>query len=129
MKPRDPAALSEETRSTRDFIEELLKRSMAYYRSLEEESDRGAAVLAVAHFESRLKEAIKKAIEKLFVNCDDEYREELFARSVPIRSLSSKIDIAYAFGLYDRGTRDDLHILRRIRNTFAHSQGGCPARC
>lgn len=81
-----------------------------YYKQFAEESDRGAAVLAAALFEHRL----QGLIERRFVNCDKKV-QRLFL------SFRAKIDLAYALGLYDRETRDALHVVLEIRNKFAHS--------
>jgi len=40
----------------------------------------------------------------------------------PLNSFSSKIIVGYALGIYDEGMRNDLNIVRNIRNVFAHSK-------
>jgi hypothetical protein len=40
----------------------------------------------------------------------------------PLHSFYSKIVTGYALGIYDDGIRDNLHIVRNIRNAFAHSK-------
>jgi hypothetical protein len=40
----------------------------------------------------------------------------------PLNSFYSKIIAGYAFGIYDESMRNDLHIVRNIRNAFAHSK-------
>jgi len=40
----------------------------------------------------------------------------------PLNSFSSKIVIGYALGIYDERMRNDLDIVRKIRNAFAHSR-------
>jgi DNA-binding MltR family transcriptional regulator len=40
-----------------------------------------------------------------------------------LTSLSAKIDLGYCVGLYNKKTHHDLHIIRRIRNRFAHEFG------
>ena len=76
-----------------------------YYRSLEAETDRGAAVLAVAFFEEQLKKAI-------------DFSTTAFKSFSP--NFRLKIEIAYAIRLFDQETRVGLHIVREIRNKFAH---------
>ena len=43
-------------------------------------------------------------------------------RTRPTRSLYAKIVTGYAFAIYNKKTRDNLHIVRAIRNAFAHSK-------
>jgi hypothetical protein len=45
----------------------------------------------------------------------------LFRRSGPLSSFSAKIDLARLLGMTSDVIHSDLHILRNIRNEFAHS--------
>ena len=90
----------------RETIEKAYAEACNYYQLFEKESDRGAAVLAVA----LLEEPLRKAIES---------RDAAFKGSG--LSFRVNIEIAYALGLYDQETRDGLHTARKIRNKFAHS--------
>jgi hypothetical protein len=53
------------------------------------------------------------------LNSDDIRR--LFDYEGPIGSFSARIRVAYAFNLFGPETRDDLDLIRLIRNEFAHS--------
>lgn len=44
-----------------------------------------------------------------------------FGRNGPISSFSARIDFAMLLGLLSRNEGRDLHLLRKIRNDFAHS--------
>ena len=90
----------------RETIEKAYAEACNYYQLFEKESDRGAAVLALALFE----EPLRKAIES---------RDAAFKGSG--LSFRFNIEIAYAIGLYDQETRDGLRTAVRIRNKFAHS--------
>jgi len=46
----------------------------------------------------------------------------LIADNRLLNSFYSKIVIGYALGIYDKGMRSDLTIVRNIRNAFAHSK-------
>ena len=46
----------------------------------------------------------------------------LTADNGPLNSFSSKIAVGHALGIYDEDMRNDLHIVRKIRNAFAHSK-------
>jgi len=45
----------------------------------------------------------------------------MFSGYGPLASFSSKIDMAYSFGLITKSEAEDLHIIRKIRNECAHS--------
>ena len=47
--------------------------------------------------------------------------KSLFEGNGPFSTLSSKIDVAYALGLLSSEERRELHLLRKIRNEFAHA--------
>jgi len=61
-----------------------------------------------------LREKIKRS--------DDKTWSKLTDRNGPLSSFSSKIDMGYAIGLYDDPMRANLHIVREIRNVFAHAK-------
>ena len=96
-----------EKKTVRESLEEAYAESYNYHQLFDGESDRGAAVLAVARFEDRLQKAI-------------ESRDETFKDSRGLR-FGLKIEIAYALGLYDQKIRDGLCTVANIRNEFAHS--------
>ena len=54
-------------------------------------------------------------------NLSNRLREKLFTGYGPLSSFSAKIDIAYSLNLITENLKGDLHILREIRNEFAHS--------
>ena len=47
--------------------------------------------------------------------------KRIFDRYGPLSTFAAKIDIAYAFGLLDETTFNDLRVIKEIRNKFAHS--------
>jgi hypothetical protein len=53
---------------------------------------------------------------------DDKTWAMLAADNGPLNSFYSKIAMGYAWGIYDEGMRNDLNIVRSIRNAFAHSK-------
>src|SRR5262249_31340265 len=46
--------------------------------------------------------------------------DRLLKYSGPLASFSARIDVGFAIGLYGDETKSDLHILRKVRNDFAH---------
>ena len=82
------------------------------------ESDRGCALIAGSITENSLEQILRTRLIPL----GKEKMDELFGFDGPLGTFSSKIKIAYAFGLIDVKIRDDLDRVREIRNTFAHSK-------
>ena len=103
--------------STRKAVEDALAYLKAVDEEIEGASDRAAAILASAILDNELAEEL----EKKFVLLSAERRGKLFGVYGPLSSLSAKIDIGFAVGLFGPETHADLHRLRRIRNKFAHT--------
>jgi DNA-binding MltR family transcriptional regulator len=95
---------------------ETLKRTEALLIELKGQSDRGTAIVGVAWVEEELQAAIESYLEK-----DKKAWDRLFGRSGPLASLSSKIDLARLLGMSSKMITSDLHILRDLRNEFAHT--------
>lgn len=96
--------------------DEAIARSTALVNELENQSDRGVAIVAVAWIEEALVAAIHSFVEKNKAAWD-----RLFRKSGPMSSLSAKIDLARLLAMTSDAIHSDLHILREIRNEFAHS--------
>ena len=89
-----------------DFMEGMLK----------ENAERATVILGCA----RLEYTLEKLLKKLMIN-NPEGEDNLFDSDHPLSSFSSKISLSYRFGLIDHGFDKALHMIRRIRNDFAHS--------
>jgi hypothetical protein len=61
-------------------------------------------------------------LRRQFKRKDDDTWAELVANNGPLSSFYAKIVTGHAFSIYNDKLRDDLHIIRTIRNTFAHSR-------
>jgi hypothetical protein len=48
--------------------------------------------------------------------------DKMFTRDGSLATLEKRIDAAHEMKLIDDVTRDDAHLMRRIRNQFAHSE-------
>ena len=101
---------------TEDKLDKIIDEAIRYYDALHRESDRAAAILAASHFEYRLREEIMHK----FVVLNSDLRRRIFENG-PLSTFSSKINIAFALGLYDEETRRGLHNIKQIRNEFAHA--------
>lgn len=70
-----------------------------------------------------LDQALEHALLGFFSRDGAEVRDQLFdSEAAPLRDLSAKIRLAYAFSLVGLHSRSDLSAIRRIRNAFAHSR-------
>lgn len=96
-----------------DFSSEEFKKALA---ELEEEGDRAAAIVGGSIIESFLEKGILMRLLPL----SPALRESIFSGYGPLSSMSAKIDISFALGLFGDHVRIDLHHIRRVRNEFAH---------
>ena len=93
-----------------------LKDLGAVWTQIKVESDRGAAIMGSALVEAMLIEAIIFAL----VNKDN--RQSLFEdKGAPLSTFSNKTIIAYALGLIDSTIKDEIDVIRQIRNAFSHA--------
>jgi hypothetical protein len=113
--PSDPAYISAFKRFTRTDLTkaELVSSESEVYG----ENDRARAVMLSAIAEAALDGFIKARLRNGF-SPDD--RRLLFEYNAPLGSLSAKTLVPYAFGMFGPDTRDDLDLIRTIRNGFAH---------
>jgi hypothetical protein len=87
------------------------------FRQLANESDRGAVIVSAALLDDALLNMLKQRL------CPSLEREdELFERIyAPLGTFAAKIDLAYRVGLINAEFRRILHLMRKLRNDFAHS--------
>lgn len=86
--------------------------------TLNNESDRGCALSAAAFIETELGDLVETSLIE-----DTNVTKEMFRGTGPLATFSSRIDIAYLLGLFGKRARKDLHLIRKIRNEFAHKPG------
>jgi hypothetical protein len=77
-----------------------------------------AAILGAVMVEHELDACLRRR----FTRISDEDWGEMLEDNGPLRSLHSKIILGHALHIYGDATRDNLNILRSIRNAFAHSK-------
>jgi hypothetical protein len=82
---------------------------------IENQTDRGAALIATAYLDERLLAAIKVRIIR-----DESLENKLFRGSGPLAAFSVRIDIGFMLGIFDAKVHKMLHTVREIRNEFAH---------
>jgi len=85
-----------------------------------EESDRGLALVVAEFFDVTLERLLRarfsSALEK-----QPKLIKPLFEGFGPLSTFSSKISVSYASDLIQDWMASELHVIRRIRNEFAHS--------
>jgi hypothetical protein len=87
---------------------------VGFYDTFSKESDRAAGVLGAALLDLQL--------ERLFrARLTTDTPPEVFAFRGPLGDFAARIDLAFALGWIDAEVRADLHIIRDIRNDFAHA--------
>ena len=95
--------------------EEAQKRMEALIEEMQGQTDRGVAIVGAAWVE----EAMSAAIES-FLHSDRKAWDRLFGIAGPLGTLSAKIDLARLLGMVSDSIKSDLHIIRDVRNEFAH---------
>jgi DNA-binding MltR family transcriptional regulator len=66
-------------------------------------------------------EVLQVAIEYNLISLSKDDREALFENSGPLSTFAAQIRMGYAMGLYGKKLRDDLNVIRKMRNDFAHT--------
>jgi DNA-binding MltR family transcriptional regulator len=89
-----------------------------YIKELLGGSDRAAALVAAADVEAFLPLLIRLKVTRLD---EAELKALFFERNAPLGEFAARTLVAYGLGVIDAGERDDLNIIRRVRNVFAHS--------
>ena len=95
--------------------EEAKKRFLALVEEMNGESDRAVAIVGAAWVEEALSDAITS-----FLHSHQKSQDRLFGSNGPLSTLSAKIDLARMLGIVTDSIRSDLHVIRDIRNEFAH---------
>src|SRR5579859_4286121 len=101
--PGDPA-------SKKEFAEE----ANLFTENLVGESDRGAALVALAY----LDELLARLLKANMLECN--VTKKLLEYPGPLATASGRADLAYVSGYLGKETYSDLCVVRKIRNKFAH---------
>lgn len=98
----------------------LQEESRHFFKADSNESDRGVALVAAELFNVTLERLLnwrfRGAIEQ-----KPNWVSPLFEVFGPLSTFSAKINICFATELITLWMAEDLHLLRKIRNQFAHS--------
>jgi len=92
-----------------------------FYKEFNNESPRGAVLIAAAFLDTQL----QKLLESNFIN-DKSAIKRIFdnERNGSLSTSYAKIQTAYCLGLINKVIHDDLNVIRKIRNKFAHEMFG-----
>ncbi len=91
------------------------------YQEFDKETDRAAVILTAAIMDDLLRMLVAARLVPVSSSND-----ELFdGANAPLGTYSSRIEIAYRLGLISIKFARDLHLVRKIRNDFAHNVRGC----
>ena len=93
------------------------------WRSLQEETDRGAAVVAGAFVEEELRRLVRSQFQEIKGVTDS-----LFKGIGPLASSRVQADVALTMGLIPSWIHSELGRIRKIRNEFAHQPRGTTAQ-
>jgi hypothetical protein len=85
---------------------------------LRDKDDLHIAIIALSILEATLEQLIATRLLK----GDKEFLNRLFLNRGPLSDFNSKILIAEAFGIVTGPLANELHVMRGIRNAFAHSK-------
>lgn len=88
-----------------------------FFDELSKESDRSAVLISASIFD----EMLKSRLEAWFIKGNKKAREALFEFNGPFGSFSARIETLFFLGDIDKEKRDDLHVIRKLRNVCAHN--------
>lgn len=85
---------------------------LAFYNH---DSNRAVAVVWPAIVENRLTDALRA-----YMRPDESVSKDLFRPEGALGTFGQKVKLGYMLGLYEKDLKDDLVLVTKIRNAFAH---------
>lgn len=85
-----------------------------FAQELHAESDRGMALSGTSYLDDRLGQLIESYL------CETNAKRLIWESNAPLGTFSARISMAFALGLVSEKERDQLNMLRKVRNHFAH---------
>lgn len=104
-------------------MSEKYKQSAWQYflEEFQKETDRSSVILSASMLDEVLRVLLKTHLVPVPSSSDDLFE----GATAPLAAFSSRIDFAYRLGLISKRLTRDLHLIRKIRNEFAHNITGC----
>lgn len=91
----------------------------SFTAELQQESDRGLALVAAALIDEKLGETLAAFF------CETYKASRLLSDgNAPLGSFSARIQLCHALGLIDAFEHSEIELLRKVRNEFAHARHG-----
>jgi len=103
----------------KDPLDKLIEEFTKFTDEFKSESDRAAVILGTAHLDEYLRKLIGAFLLPVRTGND-----ELLDGDRPLSTFSSRINLCFRMGLIDADIAKSLHIIRKIRNAFAHEVSG-----
>ncbi len=91
----------------------------AFLKEFQGETDRGAALVGAALIDHRLTNTLRS-----FMISNKVANKLLDGGTAPLGAFSARIDAAYALGLISAHEHNECHLIRKVRNEFAHRTHG-----
>lgn len=95
--------------------EEELKVFSSFLSYFQSETDRGAALVGAAMIDSKL----ERILDTCLLN-NKAKKDLLCGSNAPIGTLSAKINLCSALGFITTKEYEEINLIRKIRNEFAH---------
>jgi|SRR5581483_867719 len=96
-----------------------LKDLSIFLAELQEETDRGLALVAASVLDDKL-----RAVLAAFFVENSAARRLLDTQNAPLGTFSARADACFALGLIDDFEHQEITLVRRVRNEFAHGLHG-----
>lgn len=106
------------TKPERKHTKDEIARVWKFIEDFAKESDRAAVIVGAA----RIDEALCQMLVA-FLLPSTSSSDELLDNDRPLGTFSSRIHLCYRLGLIDADLARALHLIRKIRNGFAHDSG------
>jgi hypothetical protein len=103
------------------FEKAFEKKYQQLLKDLTGESDRAVVIIAAAYVD----EIVGEMLQTVMVASPTASDNLFDGPNAPLSNLSNRIDFSFRLGLISASASRSLHILRRIRNSFAHNISGC----
>lgn len=100
--------------------EQEVSKTLQMIAAANKETDRGCALILAANLDNRLSELLRN----LYVEHPPKSEKNLFSSQGFPATFSSRIDMCYALGQIGEDEYHDMHLIRKIRNEFAHNESG-----
>jgi DNA-binding MltR family transcriptional regulator len=110
---------------TKDPLTRLLKQVpspqeyQVAWENVRKDGSRGSVILAGTLVEDSLRALL---ISRMAPGVEKDGSKDLFGPMKPLSTFSAKIRMGFAMKLYGERTFDDLELLKKLRNLFAHGR-------